>query len=138
MCLCRRCSSICLSRSLRIHEYSKSAASAASLRGGRASGRLDHGFFCANFGRATGFCKKKYPFKNWVSECANPPPVSSKLKVYSRVTCRLSEIKYPFCKRVCGQNTFSTLTNWGEGWVRQKHEYRKGTCFCKYRGQILS
>ena len=32
----------------------KSAASAASLRGGRASGRLDHGFFCAIFGRASG------------------------------------------------------------------------------------
>ena len=31
----------------------KSAASAASLRGGRASGRLDHGFFCAFFGRAS-------------------------------------------------------------------------------------
>ena len=32
----------------------KSAASAASLRGGRASGRLDHGFFFAIFGRASG------------------------------------------------------------------------------------
>ena len=32
----------------------KSAGSAASLRGGRASGRLDHGFFCAIFGRASG------------------------------------------------------------------------------------
>ena len=31
----------------------KSAASAASLRGGRASGRLDHGFFFAIFGRAS-------------------------------------------------------------------------------------
>ena len=31
----------------------KSAASAASLRGGRASGRLDHGFFFATFGRAS-------------------------------------------------------------------------------------
>ena len=32
----------------------KSAASAASLRGGRASGRLDHGFLFAIFGRASG------------------------------------------------------------------------------------
>ena len=32
----------------------KSAASAASLRGGRASGRLDHGLFFAFFGRASG------------------------------------------------------------------------------------
>ena len=32
----------------------KSAASAASLRGGRASGRLDHVFFCASFERASG------------------------------------------------------------------------------------
>ena len=32
----------------------KSAASAASLRGGRASGRLDHGLFFAIFGRASG------------------------------------------------------------------------------------
>ena len=32
----------------------KSAASTASLRGGHASGRLDHGFFCAFFGRASG------------------------------------------------------------------------------------
>ena len=32
----------------------KSAASAASLRGGRASGRLDHGSFFAIFGRASG------------------------------------------------------------------------------------
>ena len=32
----------------------KSAASAASLRGGRTSGRLDHGFFLATFGRASG------------------------------------------------------------------------------------
>ena len=32
----------------------KSAASAASLRGGRASGRLDHGFPFAIFGRASG------------------------------------------------------------------------------------
>ena len=32
----------------------RSAASAASLRGGRASGRLDHGVFCAIFGRASG------------------------------------------------------------------------------------
>ena len=78
---------------------------------------------------ATGICKKKYPFKNWVSECANPLPVSSKLKVYSRVACRSSEIKYPFCKSVFGQNTFSTLTKWGEGWVRQKHKYRKATFF---------
>ena len=31
----------------------KSAASAASLRGGRASGRLDRGFFCAIVGRAS-------------------------------------------------------------------------------------
>ena len=81
----------------------------------------------------TGICKKKYPFKNWVSECTNPPPVLSKLKVHSRVTCRSSKIKYPFCKSVFGRNTFSTLTKWGEGWVRQKHEYRKGTFFCKNR-----
>ena len=32
----------------------KSAASAASLRGGRASGRLDHGYLFAIFGRASG------------------------------------------------------------------------------------
>ena len=32
----------------------KSAASAASLRGGRASGRLDHVVFFAIFGRASG------------------------------------------------------------------------------------
>ena len=32
----------------------KSAASAASFHGGRASGRLDHGFFFAIFGRASG------------------------------------------------------------------------------------
>ena len=32
----------------------KSAASTASLRGGRASGRLDHGFCFAIFGRASG------------------------------------------------------------------------------------
>ena len=32
----------------------KWAACAASLRGGRASGRLDHGFFFAIFGRASG------------------------------------------------------------------------------------
>ena len=31
----------------------KSAASAASPRAGRASGRLDHGFLCAIFGRAS-------------------------------------------------------------------------------------
>ena len=31
----------------------KSAASAASLRGGRASGRLDHGYLFAIFGRAS-------------------------------------------------------------------------------------
>ena len=31
----------------------ESAASAASLRGGRASGRLDHGFFWSIFGRAS-------------------------------------------------------------------------------------
>ena len=38
----------------------KSAASAASLRGGRASGRLDHGFSFAMFGRASG----QKPVKN--------------------------------------------------------------------------
>ena len=32
----------------------KSAASAASVRGGRASGRLDHDYFFAIFGRASG------------------------------------------------------------------------------------
>ena len=32
----------------------KSAASAASLRGGRASGRLDHGYVFAIFGRTSG------------------------------------------------------------------------------------
>ena len=32
----------------------KSAASAASPRGGRASGRLNHGYFFAIFGRASG------------------------------------------------------------------------------------
>ena len=43
---------------VRFQAVIKSAASAASLRGGRASGRLDHGFFCAIFGRASG--PKKY------------------------------------------------------------------------------
>ena len=36
----------------------KSAASAASLRGGRATGRLDHDLFFAIFGRASGQKKK--------------------------------------------------------------------------------
>ena len=39
---------------VKIQAVIKSAASAASLRGGRASGRLDHGFFRATFGRASG------------------------------------------------------------------------------------
>ena len=39
---------------VKFHAVIKSAASAASLRGGRASGRLDHGFFFAIFGRASG------------------------------------------------------------------------------------
>ena len=97
---------------------------------------VKHFRFVLFFG--TGICKKKYPFKNSGSECANPPPVPSKLKVHSRVTCRSSEKKYPFCKSVCGRNILSTLTTWGVGWIRQTHEYRKGTFFCKYRGQILS
>ena len=76
-----------------------------------------------------GICKKKYPFKNWGPECPNPPPDSSKLKVYSRAACRSSEIKYPFCNSVFGRHTFSTLTQRGEGWIGQEHEYGKGTFF---------
>ena len=53
------------------------------------------------------------PFKNWGPECPNPPPDSSKLKVYSRAACRSSELKYPFCNSVFGRHTFSTLTKWG-------------------------
>ena len=40
--------------SVKFEAVIKSAASAASPRGGRASGRLDRGFFCAVFGRASG------------------------------------------------------------------------------------
>ena len=39
----------------------KSAATAASLSGGRASGRLDHGLFFAIFGRASGQKNTKNP-----------------------------------------------------------------------------
>ena len=40
--------------SVKFQAVIKSAASAASLPGGRASGRLDHIFFFALFGRASG------------------------------------------------------------------------------------
>ena len=52
----------------------KSAASAASLRGGRASGRLDRDFFSAIFGRASG--PKKVQILDSVSSERAAPALS--------------------------------------------------------------
>ena len=53
----------------------KSAASAASLRGGRASGRLDHGFLFAISGRASG--QKKHKISDSVKPDLNVVHVQS-------------------------------------------------------------
>ena len=54
----------------------KSAASAASLRGGRASGRLDHGLFCSQLLAASAqptknICRKKHNFQAVIKSAAS-------------------------------------------------------------------
>ena len=61
------------------------------------------------------YLQKKYPSENGFTECPDPPPSSSKLKVYSRAACRSCEKKYPFFNSVPGRHFFFNIDKMGRG-----------------------